>query len=319
MVGSLESDGNEDLANLLMVKLLLALEKFPGLCDDQKRGPLLEMASLFKKFGDLDEYRHVLGKVADMKDPPVLPIEQNYCQLLADSLIEIDSTLLIPFWKKHFTEINMPSDRVIPPPQRAAQYCNPKVIENILSRPNSINAAPAISNLEAVHIAAAKGNLDTLSTLIKKAYKVDVRDAQNQTPLFLAAAYGHKDCCLLLLQRGANPNSRDYHGHTIVEVACKRGNLSIVKMLVANGANLHANVAGCASTPLQAAIESGDPSGELVQYLLTQKVEISLFRSYDNQTALSLAENRGLQQVVSQLKDSIPHEEPGFFGHYHSS
>lgn len=206
----------------------------------------------------------------------------------------------------------MPSDVVIPPPQRAAQYRNPKIAEIILSTQKSLNGAPAISNLESVHIAAAMGNVETLSIFIEKAdgQNVDARDAQAQTPLFLAAANGRPDCCRLLLQRKADPNLRDRHGHTIAEVAARSGNLKILKMLVAEGANLHALVSNCGSTPLQAAIESKDPSEELVQYLLDEKVDVSAQRSHDKETAISLAEGKGLQELAQRMRNRLNEQDP---------
>lgn len=86
-----------------------------------------------------------------------------------------------------------------------------------------------------------------------------------------------------------------------------------VKMLVEEGANLDADVAFCASTPLKAAIESGDPSGELVQYILDRGVDVSAQRAHDKETAISLAEGRGLQQLVLQLRRIIYEQQPSFF------
>lgn len=310
MIEDIDSQGYQDMAYGLIVKLLLVWQKYPGLYDDQKRGALLGMAFFFKKYNDRDEYEYVLGKMADMVDPPIIPIDRDRAepsQLLAESFLESDGEALTPFWKKHFAKDNMPSDVVIPPPQRAAQYRNPKIAEIILSTQKSLNGAPAISNLESVHIAAAMGNVETLSTFIEKAdgQNVDARDAQSQTPLFLAAANGRQDCCRLLLQRRADPNLRDRHGHTIAEVAARSGNLNIVKMLVAEGANLHAQVVRCASTPLQAAIESEDPSEELVQYLLDQNVDVRAQRSHDKETAMSLADGKGLRELFLRMGDRL--------------
>ena len=319
MIVTLDSQEKQDLANGQMLKLLLTLQKYPGLCDDQKRGVLSDMALLFHKNGDLDEYQYILGIIADMVDPPIIPINQDACDLLATSILESDGQVLTQFWKKHFAKSNMPSDQLVPPPQRAAQHRNPRIADIILSRQKNILGAPAISNLESVHIAAAMGNVDTLSTLIDNAdgRNVDARDAQKQTPLFLAAANGRQDCCELLLHRNADPNSRDRHGHTIVEVAAKIGNLKIIKMLVEKGANLHTPVVKCASTPLQAAIESGDPSGELVQYLIVvQKVDVSAQRVHDKETAMSLAQGRGLQQLVLQIDAILREQQPSYFRPY---
>lgn len=311
MIEELDSRGNQDLANGLlanglMSKLLLTEQKYPGLCDDQKRGVLMDMASFFKRNEDKYEHEYVLGKVADMVDPHIMPVDKDPCHLLATSFLEGDGEGLKPFWKKHFARSNMPSDLVVPPLQRAAQHRNPKIAGNILSRQDSINGIPAIFNLESVHIAAAMGNSATLSTLTgTDGLDINARDVHRQTPLFLAAKNGHQDCCKLLLQHNADINTRDHHGHTIVEVAAKSGSLAIVKMLVASGADIHASPPQCGSTPLQAAIESGDPSGELVQYLIGKGVDVCAQRVYDKATAMTLAHERGLHPLVRQIEEII--------------
>lgn len=281
------------------------------------------MAEFFKKYEDQDEYDYVLEILADINEPSILPIDQDPCHLLAESFLESDDKGLSKFWGKHlhFAKSNMPSDPVIPPPQRAAQLRNPKIAEIVSSRNNSIPGAPAIFDLESVHIAAALGNVDTLSILIKMddGKTVNARDVQKQTPLFLAAAHGREDCCRLLLQHNADPSTRDGHGHTILEVASKRGNLNIVKMLVGAGADPKDYVAACGSTVLQAAIESGDPSGELVKFILDQGVDVSAQRIYDKETAISLAEGRGLDQLVQDMRSIMARQqEPPFFPDQHA-
>ena len=182
MILELDSQGNKDLAIRLMGKLENALRKYPGLCDDQKRGALSDMAAFYKENGEQDEYEDVLGMIADMTDHPVLPIDedQDPCYLLAMAFLESETEGLTKFWVKHFAKSNMPSDPAVPQLQRAAQHRNPKIAEIILSRQQRINTAPAIFNLESVNIAAALGNVDTLSTLIEivGVENVDARDVQ---------------------------------------------------------------------------------------------------------------------------------------------
>ena len=340
--------GHRDVAHLRMEMLLMILQKFLGLLDHQKRGGLLGMASFFCEKEDRPHYEWITGQVADMADPPTMPIDPhsnhmrkyNYilskvskiadprlmpgnpdssllaAHLLVESYLESDeSEHLKPILKKHYAEDSMPSDVNIPPLLRAAEHSNPRIVEIMVSRQRCLNGASGISDPRSLHVAAANGNVGTLSTLIDKAegQVVDARNAQKQTPLFLAAANGHEGCCRLLLNCKADPNSRDSHQHNILEVAAKSGNLNIVKMLVAGGADLRAPVTFCASTPLQAAIESGDPSGGLVRYLLDQNVDVSAQRWYDKETAMSLAQRRGLQLVVQAIGNKLDEQQPSYF------
>ena len=341
-----DSQWYRDVAYGRMVTLLLIMQKYLGLLDDQKRGALLGMASFFEK-EDRAHYEWIVGQVADMVDPPIMPIDPRSSHMLkyncilgkvaemADPLLmpkAPDSSLLaahllvesylesggsdflIPFLKKHYAEDSMPSDLIIPPLLRAAQHRNPKIVEIMLLRQKSLNGSSDISDLESLHVAAAMGNVGTLATLIEKAEGpvVDARNAQKQTPLFLAAANGREDCCRLLLHCKADPNSRDSHMHNILEVAAKRGTLHIVKMLVDAGARLDAPVSACASTPLQAAIESGDPSGGLVKYLLDQGVDVSAQRGYDKETAMSLAQGRGLHLLAEVIGNKLDEQQPSY-------
>ena len=300
MILDIEKQGNQQQAIALMWKLWLTLQRYRELCDSQRRGALFDMAGFLERNGDRDEHQDVLATIADITDPCAPKPDPDPCHLLATSILEDDDGLLDKFWQMHFPKSTMPSNVVLKPLQCAAQHGNPKVADTVLSRQSGYETGPAIFKLEGLHVAAFKGNVDTLSTLIKNG-NIDARTDHNQTPLFLAAAYGQESCCGLLLGHNADTNARDKHGHTILEVAAKGGNLNIVKMLVDYRADLVAPVHYCCSTPLQAAIESG--SLEVVQYLLDQGVDVSPQRAYDNETALSLAQARGLPSVVSRLQD----------------
>ena len=304
MILDIGKQGDRETAISLMWKLWLVLQRYRELCDSQKRDALLDMAEFFEENGDHDEYQNVLSVIADIDDPYAPDPNPDPCHLLATSFLKDGEGVPRKVWQKHFANSSMPSDLVLKPLQCAAQHRNPKVADSILSRQSDYHKEPAIFKLEGLHVAALCGNVNTLSTLIKNAESsnVDARTVQDQTPLYLAAANGQEGCCRLLLEHKADYNLRDNHGHTILEVAARKGNLNVVRMLVGAGAKLDAQVSfRCASTPLQAAIESG--SQELVQYLLDQGVDVRPRRAYDNESAMSLAQAKDIPSIVSRLQE----------------
>lgn len=294
------------LAQEIMLKLLLALERYPGLCDGPKRGALLKIAFFFQKNNDLYEFEHILGKVADLHATPMVPLHPNPYPLLAESFTKTSEKareVLASLWNEKFG-VDAPMNLAIPPLQRAAQRPNVDVTLAVLQRPETHYSAPAMLDQQALHIAAASGYSQILQQLINTGANLDARDLHSRTPLFLAAANGHDPCCEILLTHGADPDARDAHGHSIMEVAAQGGFLSVIRQLVAWGGNVNPLLGTCSSTPLQAAVESSDFTYDLVQYLVDANADVSS-RRLDGKNAIELAEGRGLTVLADSLRQKM--------------
>jgi len=66
-----------------------------------------------------------------------------------------------------------------------------------------------------IHLAAARGDVDRIKTLLSEGVDVDVRDKDGVTPLMLAALFGKSDSAELLLGRGADPAATNHKGEGV--------------------------------------------------------------------------------------------------------
>ena len=299
-----DARAQQGLAQEILLKLLLALERYPGLRDGKKCGVLLRIALFFQKSNDQCEFENVLMKVADLHQTPTLSLRPDPYPLLAESLWKTSGKareILSTLWQEHFG-IEVPESLAIPPLQRAAQRPNVNVALAILSHSETVHVAPAMLDQQPLHLAAASGFIQTLDNLINGGALIDAQDLQGRTPLFLAAENGHEPCCFSLLARGADPNKKDAHGHSIMEVAARGGFLGIIRQLFAWGANINPILGHCASTPLQAAVESSNFSYDLIQYLVDADADVSSQRVVDGKNAIDLALERGLTIVADSLR-----------------
>lgn len=304
LASEVDARAQQGLAQEILLKLLLALERYPGLRDGKKCGVLLRIALFFQRNNDQCEFENVLMKVADLHQTPTLPLRPDPYPLLAESLWQTSEKareILASLWQQHFG-IDVPDNLAIPSLQRAAQQSNVNVALAVLSRSETIHPTPAMLDQQPLHIVAASGYVQTLDNFIKGGALIDAQDLQGRTPLFLAAENGREPCCSSLLARGADPNKKDAHGHSIMEVAARGGFLSIIRQLLAWGANINPILGHCASTPLQAAVESSNFSYDLIQYLVDAGADVSNQRVVDGKNAIDLAEERGLTIVADSLR-----------------
>ena len=302
-----EERAHQDQARWILLKLVLALERYPGLRDGRKRTALMRMALFFQNLEDRWEFEHILRNIADMygfQEMSVLPSQQNPCYLLAESYSlssEAIRRYLANLWQDTNGAADVPSDLAIPPLQRAAQNRNAGVASAVLSHSQTVPSYTAMFNQQALHVAATCGNTQTLKELIQARVDVDARDLHQRTALSMAAANGHEECCLALLLASANPNIRDGHGHTILEAAARGGYLNIARHLVGFDAQIDTDLAFCASTALQAAIESDKLNPELVRFLIQNGADVGRPRS-DGMNAIDLAEAKGLTDLADNMR-----------------
>jgi hypothetical protein len=115
---------------------------------------------------------------------------------------------------------------------------------------------------------------------------LDSRDTLGRTPLFLAAALGNEELCTSLIRAGARVDAVDYDGHTILEVAARNflfRTVSTPRDLVANASQpiTHDGV-----TPLQAAAALGH--AKVVDCLLRNGAKDETIK-FSGKTATQLA------------------------------
>jgi len=96
-----------------------------------------------------------------------------------------------------------------------------------------------------LHAAAREGCLKDLESLLLEAGKKtenampNLLDGAGQTPLHLAADRGHLDCVKTLILNGAKIDAVDHDGISVLQAAVISGNVGCCRVLLAMGADAH--------------------------------------------------------------------------------
>ena len=305
----LHEHGIRNGARIVFMKLLFALEKVDKLSTASNMGALEMMADFFQEIGDLDEHECVRTKIAMICSVPrhYNDLGKGIIELLSKAAKRAGVTLHGLFKSMFMTQKdNLLFQPRIPCNQLATQYSCSKISSMVASSHHSTeNSAPALFNIEPLHIAATEGHEAALETWLKAGMDVDATDLHGHTALFNAAAHGRMGCCRILLEHGANPNKRNSHGATILGTAAEGGNVDIVELLVNKGADINPYFACCESSPLQEAIASSQPTLEIVVYLIEKRADITTPR-YDDKNAIDLARDMG----KTVLEGMLLHRQP---------
>lgn len=118
---------------------------------------------------------------------------------------------------------------------------------------------------EAVLMAARRGDIAGLSSLLRSGVTADYRDQYGLTPLHAAAIKGHTEAVGLLLDFGSDVECRDNEGHTPMHLAVECGSVETTEALIDEGANVNA-ASESGATPLYIARIMGYQ--EIVELLL---------------------------------------------------
>ena len=168
-------------------------------------------------------------------------------------------------------------------------------IERLVNQPNHKEDTP-------LHIAAAKGCVETVEELLKEDYGADI-DIQNwdkRTPCHLAAAAGHTRVLQLLLEHDHNAIfDKDDEDNTLLHLATMNKHSETVKLLIAAGAPVQKRNRK-EWTPLDSAAIAGCPKS--CKLLLDNNSPLEPRDRY-NQTPLHMASMHGHSSVVHLLLD----------------
>jgi len=141
------------------------------------------------------------------------------------------------------------------PLHEAAFANNEKALKILLDFGANIN----IENLygwTSLHIAACRGYLNIVQTIIKAGGDVNYLDHDGRSPLFFASHYHKIETVKILIENSAKVNIKDVHGCSPLHYAMrKKGNIKIIKLLVENGVDFQSQGKGrFAMNPLIVAI-----------------------------------------------------------------
>jgi ankyrin repeat protein len=135
----------------------------------------------------------------------------------------------------------------------------------------------------ALHLAAAWGQVEAASLLLKEGANINAQNVVGDYPLH--SAVDSIQSIKLLIKAGADVNAKNYSGQTILHLAANGGKPAIVKVLIESAANINMQDAE-KNTPLHYAIEN--KSGEIVKTLLNANADLQI-ENERNQTPLLLA------------------------------
>ena len=277
----------EDRALRILFPLIGALDRSPSLYDSLKRGALLEIAGIFQQCGHDWESEQLLRRASSMQDGSPTGTTDLPSTLLANSLFKTSETMrlvLTKVFQSAFGCESVPAELMVTNLQRAAKERNVNVVAAIwLQTDRNYLSAPGSHQADMVD--------------------VEARDFRCRTALFLAVDTGFNQVCYYLLQSiGADPNVRDSCGHTMLEIAAIGGNLQVVQYLVAAGAIINPVMTQCASSPLQAAVESAHSHDGLVECLLEKGADPRVRRPMDYKNAIEIADMKGLRGLAQRMR-----------------
>lgn len=117
---------------------------------------------------------------------------------------------------------------------RAVQNGELETVEKMVEEdPSLLGLTTAKRRLSTLHVAAANGRIQVLSTLLDRSVNPDMLNRHKQTPLMLAAMHGKLSCVERLIQAGANILMFDsLNGRTCLHHAAYYGHSECLKLIL---------------------------------------------------------------------------------------
>ncbi|WP_165941897.1 ankyrin repeat domain-containing protein [Cardinium endosymbiont of Culicoides punctatus] len=111
-------------------------------------------------------------------------------------------------------------------------------IDLLISHNASIDAFIEPYEIQPIHIAASRGYLSIIQTLLREGSSISMTDVEGKTPLHWSAINGHTSCIRALLRQGSDPNDQDNFNDTSLCLAFRYGHAQAIKLLVESGGNV---------------------------------------------------------------------------------
>ena len=185
----------------------------------------------------------------------------------------------------------------------AIKQDTPRPIVNLLNRgfdPNTLDP----QGLPGLYLALRDGSLKVARTLIEwPKTNVEIRTAQDESPLMMAALKGHLELCKMLIARDADVNKP---GWAPLHYAATGGHLEIIELLLEQHAFIDAQSPN-GTTPLMMAAHYGTPAA--VKLLLEAGADVTM-KNQLGLTALDFAHRGGRPDAVELIAASMRSAQP---------
>lgn len=174
-------------------------------------------------------------------------------------------------------------------------------VASLLEQGAEVNVLTGESALTALHLAAFKGDLPTLTLLLEFGAKIDAEDSLGRTPLHWAAKGENPSVIPFLVANGAEVDARDTENRSPIEHSVLEGKVEIIKALRKSGAIFDPNEF------------TMDPfntlHGEIIVYerpevvagMIAAGADVNLPGRRDGNAALHLAAWHGRLQLIEPL------------------
>ena len=154
-----------------------------------------------------------------------------------------------------------------------------------------------------LHLSAYLGDLAKVKSFIESGIDINAKGQFGVTPLYLSLINRlHKDVAELLLDKGANPNTTAKNDATLLHQWAWGGDpanaKSVIEFLIRKGADVNALQGESRWTPLHSACHQG--RGSVAKVLIDNGADVNA--KTGGQTALSLAKEKGHQEVIELLR-----------------
>ncbi len=186
----------------------------------------------------------------------------------------------------------------LPPLVRAAARGDDQTVETLLAAGSDPNEADS-DGWSALHAAAARDHHKVVQRLLAAGATVDARTRDGFTPLLNAASAG-RAVIESLLGAGADPSAQEERlGWRPLDRYAEHANAAGVELVIAAGVPVDAEDFG-GTTALADAAEAG--CGECVELLLAAGADAK--RTFDGETPADLAEKHGHTALARRLADA---------------
>uniref|UniRef100_G3TLU7 Ankyrin repeat and death domain containing 1B n=1 Tax=Loxodonta africana TaxID=9785 RepID=G3TLU7_LOXAF len=197
----------------------------------------------------------------------------------------------------HLKDLNQPDEKGRKPFLLAAEKGHVEMIETLISLNLHTSEKDKEGNT-ALHLAAKHGHSPAVQVLLTQWQEINETNENGETPFLLTVEGGHEECSKVLLAAGSDINIPDKLNVNALQIATRNGHGSLVSFLLRENVHLHQKVEPKES-PLHLAVINNQIT--VVNSLLSAQLDIDILNQQRQQTPLHVAAELGNVEMVETL------------------